>query len=89
MLRATLNTLLRHGANIHKLRPRGWYAQHEFHDQESGRMQKMVQLLLDRGADPDPRTSKWALSIMQDAHDYKYDAVTLLMLQACSSREMV
>lgn len=51
-------------------------------------MQKMIQLLLDQGADPNPRTSKWALSIMQDAHDYKYDAVTLLMLQACSSREV-
>lgn len=76
---AILDTLLRQGANIRNLKPHQWL----WYDTDEESMQNMVQLLLDRGADPDPRTSKWALGIMEEASICKYDRAIFFMLQAC------
>lgn len=49
-------------------------------------MQRTVQHLIDRGADPNPQTSQWAHDTLTDVLFYRHETVMRTMVQGCYAR---
>lgn len=82
---ATLDVLLHHGADINQLQGNYWSPWSRNQDEKRYTSMK---LLVERGADPVPQTSKWGRKVLKLAADARLKKTTRFLLYASCDRGM-